>query len=53
MNRNDSVPLPSNTREWFFNRNSMIILANIALFAVMYFSLPFDPQVVLGICMLT
>ncbi|UPQ89404.1 SLC13 family permease [Vibrio sinaloensis] len=53
MNRNDSVPLPTNTREWFFNRNSMIILADIALFAVMYLTLPFDPQVVLGICMLT
>ncbi|WP_159650987.1 SLC13 family permease [Vibrio atypicus] len=52
MNRNDSVPLPNNTREWFFNRNSMIILADIALFAVLYFTLPFDPQVVLGICML-
>ncbi|EGA65995.1 SLC13 family permease [Vibrio brasiliensis] len=52
MNRNDSVPLPSNTREWLFNRNSMIVLADIALFAVLYFSLPFDPQVVLGICML-
>lgn len=53
MNRNDSVPLPTNTREWFFNRNSMIILADVILFAVMYFTLPFDPQVVLGICMLT
>ncbi|RTZ17727.1 DASS family sodium-coupled anion symporter [Vibrio aquaticus] len=53
MNRNDSVPLPSNTREWFFNRNSMIILADVVLFAVMYFTLPFDPQVVLGLCMLT
>ncbi|MFB9216016.1 SLC13 family permease [Vibrio sinaloensis] len=53
MNRNDSVPLPSNTREWLFNRNSMIVLANIALFAALYFTLPFDPQVVLGICMLT
>ncbi|NOH78224.1 DASS family sodium-coupled anion symporter [Vibrio sp. RE86] len=53
MNRNDSVPLPSNTREWFFNRNSLIILADIALFATLYFTLPFDPQVVLGICMLT
>lgn len=53
MNRNDSVPLPSNTREWFFNRNSMIILADVVLFAVMYFTLPFEPQVVLGLCMLT
>lgn len=52
MNRNDSVPLPSNTREWFFNRNSFIILADIALFLVLYFTLPFEPQVVLGISML-
>lgn len=52
MNRNDSVPLPTNTREWFFNRNSMIVLADIALFAALYFTLPFDPKVVLGICML-
>ncbi|MFM2587740.1 SLC13 family permease [Vibrio sp. TBV020] len=53
MNRNDSVPLPSNTREWFFNRNSLIVLADVALFAALYFTLPFDPQVVLGISMLT
>ncbi|KJY81772.1 Anion transporter [Vibrio galatheae] len=53
MNRNDSVPLPSNTREWFFNRNSLIILADIALFLTLYLTLPFDPQVVLGISMLT
>ncbi|MEF1285590.1 DASS family sodium-coupled anion symporter [Vibrio sp. M250220] len=52
MNRNDSVPLPTNTREWLFNRNSMIVLADIALFAALYFTLPFDPKVVLGICML-
>ncbi|MDA0149861.1 SLC13 family permease [Vibrio sp. LaRot3] len=53
MNRNDSVPLPSNTREWLINRNSLIILADIALFATLYFTLPFEPQVVLGISMLT
>ncbi|WP_425667514.1 SLC13 family permease [Vibrio tubiashii] len=53
MNRNDSVPLPNNTREWFFNRNSLIILADVALFLTLYFTLPFDPQVVLGISMLT
>ena len=52
MNRNDSVPLPSNTREWLINRNSLIILADIVLFAVLYFTLPFDPQVVLGLCIL-
>ncbi|GAL16658.1 di-and tricarboxylate transporter [Vibrio maritimus] len=53
MNRNDSVPLPSNTREWFFNRNSLIILADIVLFYVLYTTLPFEPNVVLGISILT
>jgi len=52
MNRNDSVPLPNNTREWLINRNSLIILADVALFITLYFTLPFDPQVVLGISML-
>ncbi|KOO03213.1 SLC13 family permease [Vibrio nereis] len=52
MNRNDSVPLPTNTREWFLNRNSMIILADVILFAVLYFTLPFEPEVVLGLSML-
>ncbi|WP_194436867.1 SLC13 family permease [Vibrio fluminensis] len=52
MNRNDSVPLPNNTREWLINRNSLIILADIALFCVLYFTLPFEPQVVLGLSML-
>ncbi|MGR5285901.1 SLC13 family permease [Vibrio maritimus] len=53
MNRNDSVPLPSNTREWFFNRNSLIILADIVLFYILYSTLPFEPNVVLGISILT
>ncbi|NOI74173.1 DASS family sodium-coupled anion symporter [Vibrio coralliilyticus] len=53
MNRNDSVPLPTNTREWLLNRNSLIVLANVALFATLYFTLPFEPQVVLGLSMLT
>ncbi|USD63941.1 DASS family sodium-coupled anion symporter [Vibrio sp. SCSIO 43136] len=52
MNRNDSVPLPSNTREWFFNRNSLIVIADIALFIALYFTLPFEQDVVLGISML-
>ncbi|MEZ8991113.1 SLC13 family permease [Vibrio breoganii] len=52
MNRNDSVPLPTNTREWFFNRNSLIILADIVLFFALYKSLPFEPQVVLGVSIL-
>ncbi|GAK86400.1 di-and tricarboxylate transporter [Vibrio ponticus] len=52
MNRNDSVPLPNNTREWLINRNSLIILADIALFCTLYFTLPFEPEVVLGLSML-
>ena len=53
MNRNDSVPLPSNTREWFFNRNSLIILTDMVLFFLMYNHLPVEPEIALGISMLT
>ncbi|RSD30324.1 SLC13 family permease [Vibrio pectenicida] len=52
MNRNDNVPLPNNTSEWLFNRNSLIVLADIALFTALYFTLPFESQVVLGLSML-
>lgn len=52
INRNDKVPLPSNTREWFFNRNSMIVLVDIVLFAVLYNTMPVEPNVALGISML-
>ncbi|WP_412497555.1 SLC13 family permease [Vibrio furnissii] len=52
MNRNDSVPLPHNTREWFLNRNSLIILADVVLFFILFKTLPFEPNVVLGISML-
>lgn len=52
MNKNDSVPLPKNTHEWLVNRNSLIIIADIILFAVLYFTLPMEPSVVLGISML-
>ncbi|WP_341664110.1 DASS family sodium-coupled anion symporter [Vibrio sp.] len=52
MNRNDNVPLPTNTSEWLFNRNSLIVLADVALFVILYFTLPFEPQVVLGLSML-
>ncbi|MCE7626302.1 DASS family sodium-coupled anion symporter, partial [Vibrio fluvialis] len=45
-------PLPHNTREWFFNRNSLIILADVALFFILFNTLPFEPNVVLGISML-
>ncbi|WNJ98033.1 DASS family sodium-coupled anion symporter [Vibrio ruber] len=53
MNKNDNVPLPSNTREWFFNRNSIIIFVDILLFLLLYFYLPFQPDVVLGISLLS
>ncbi len=52
INRNDKVPLPSNTREWFFNRNSFIVLADITVFWVLYHTLPVKPDVALGISML-
>ncbi len=52
MNRNDSVPLPNNTREWLLNRNSLIVLADIALFFILLNVLPFDPNVVLGLSIL-
>ncbi|CAH0530348.1 SLC13 family permease [Vibrio hippocampi] len=52
MNKNDSVPLPSNTREWFFNRNSLIVIADILLFMVLYRTLPFESDVVLGMSIL-
>ncbi|TQQ14577.1 SLC13 family permease [Vibrio cholerae] len=52
MNRNDSVPLPTNTREWFLHRNSLIVLADVALFLALYHFLPFEHNVVLGISML-
>ncbi len=52
MNKNDNVPLPGNTKEWFFNRNSIIILLDLLLFYVMYNFLPFEPKVVLGLSIL-
>ncbi|MBL4830512.1 MAG: DASS family sodium-coupled anion symporter [Aliivibrio sp.] len=52
MNKNDKVPLPGNTKEWFFNRNSIIILLDLLLFYVMYNFLPFEPKVVLGLSIL-
>lgn len=52
MNRNEGAPLPTNTTEWFFNRNSLIIIADVLLFLLLYYTLPFDPNVVLGLSML-
>ncbi|CAH0533124.1 Sodium-dependent dicarboxylate transporter SdcS [Vibrio stylophorae] len=53
MNRNDTVPLPHNTREWFFHRNSIIILLDVVLFAVLYYTLPYEQPVTLGLCVLS
>lgn len=52
MTRNDNVALPTNAREWLFHRNTLIILADIALFALLYSSLPFERSVVLGVSIL-
>ena len=52
MNRNDSVPLPTNTREWLISRNSLIVIADILLFALLYNVLPFERNVVLGLSIL-
>jgi sodium-dependent dicarboxylate transporter 2/3/5 len=52
MNKNDNVPLPGNTTEWFFNKNSIIILLDLVLFYLMYNYLPFEPKVVLGLSIL-
>ncbi|CAM4280604.1 SLC13 family permease [Vibrio neonatus] len=52
MHKNDTVPLPSNTKEWLMHKNSLIVLADIALFIALYNLLPFEPQVVLGLSIL-
>ncbi len=52
IHKNDKVPLPTNTREWFLHRNSLIILADIALFLVLYNVLPFERNVVMGLSIL-
>ena len=52
MNINDMKLLPTNTREWFFHRNSIIILIDIVLFTVLYNTLPYEQSVVTGLSML-
>ena len=44
--------LPTNTREWFFHRNRIIILIDIVLFTVLYNTLPYEQSVVTGLSML-
>lgn len=53
MHKNEHLPLPTNTREWFLNKNSLIILFDVIVFALMYYFLPFERDVVLGLSILT
>ncbi len=39
-------------KHWLFHRNSIILLANIALFLTMLATLPFDPMVNKGLSIL-
>ncbi|GAK20524.1 LOW QUALITY PROTEIN: di-/tripeptide transporter [Vibrio sp. JCM 19052] len=39
-------------KNWFFTRNSMILTFNVLLFAILFNTLPFEPQVVTGLCIL-
>lgn len=52
MYENENIHLPSNTTEWFLNKNSLIIFFDIILFAVLYHFLPFERDVVLGLSIL-
>ena len=52
MHKYESSKLPEKTREWFFNRNNLIVLADVALFFSLYNLLPFDKSVVLGLSIL-
>lgn len=39
-------------RDWLFNRNSLILLADIALFAALLNFLPYEKEVVIGLSVL-
>ena len=39
-------------KNWFFTRDSMILTSNVLLFAILFNTLPFEPQVVTGLCIL-
>ena len=53
MHKSEGRPLPTRTREWFGNKNSIIIFCDIILFLLLYNLLPFEPDVVLGLSLLT
>ncbi|MGB5446595.1 MAG: DASS family sodium-coupled anion symporter [Psychromonas sp.] len=52
MALNDVQPLPTNTTEWLVNRNSIIILFDMILFFLLHRYLPFEKEVVMGLCIL-
>lgn len=52
MRNYENEPLPTNTTEWLVNRNSIIVISDIILFAVLYHFLPFEKDVVLGLSIL-
>ncbi|AXY00888.1 DASS family sodium-coupled anion symporter [Vibrio alfacsensis] len=39
-------------KNWFFTRNSLILVFNIMLFVLLFNTLPFEPKVVTGLCIL-
>lgn len=53
MNKNESLPLPTNTMEWLTNKNSIIVILDVILFALLYNFLPFEKDVVLGLSILS
>jgi sodium-dependent dicarboxylate transporter 2/3/5 len=53
MHKNENEPLPTNTTEWLVNRNSIIVISDIILFTFLYHFLPFENDIVLGLCILS
>ena len=53
MNKNESLPLPTNTMEWLTNKNSIIVILDVILFTLLYNFLPFEKDVVLGLSILS
>lgn len=53
MNRNDAPPLQNAPQQRLLNKKSLIVLADVLLFAILYNALPFEANVVLGISILS
>ncbi|KPU82113.1 Anion transporter [Psychromonas sp. PRT-SC03] len=52
MQSTDKNVLPTNSKEWFFNRKSLIVIFDIILFILLYNFLPFEHKVVVGLSLL-